>query len=212
MKLLLTSAGITNDSIANALDGLVGKPRQDVKIGYIPTAANMESGNKDWYIAQLTNLHNHGFDWIDIVEIADSDVDYGQRLSEVDVIFVSGGNTFHLLNKYRETGFGKWLEEVLKTKVYVGVSAGSIVMTPSIEVANIPPRDQNYNEIKDLSGMNFVDFEVEPHCEGDRFKVVEEYSKTTGKSIYAIDDDSVVMINDNEVSVISEGEWKYYNG
>ncbi len=211
MKLLLTSTGITNESIAKALDGLIGKPRKDVKIGYIPTAANMESGNKDWYIAQLTNLQNHGFYWIDIVEIADSDVDYGQRLSEVDVIFVSGGNTFHLLNKYRETGFGKWLEEALKTKIYVGVSAGSIVMTPSIEVANIPPRDQNYNNIKDLSGMNFVDFEVEPHCEGDRFKVVEEYSKTSRRPIYAIDDDSVVMINDNEVSVITEGEWKKYD-
>lgn len=210
MKLFLTSAGITNKSIAGAVKKALGKPVSKAKVGFIPTAANMEPGNKDWYIAQLNNLQKFGFNHIDIIEIADRAVDYRKRLKDMDMIFVSGGNTFHLLNEYRETGFGEWLQKALKNKVYVGVSAGSIVMTPTIAVASIPPRDNNFLKLKDLAGMGFVDFEVEPHCAGKRFKTIEKYAKKSDNPIYAIDDDGAVALLDGKIEVISEGKWELY--
>ena len=116
MKLLLTSAGITNRSIAAALQDLTGKQPQESKVGFIPIAANVEGRNKDWYINQFLNLWRHGFNWIDIVDPTAADVDWEKRLEEVNVVFLSGGNTFHLLNQVHKTGFDKWLVKNLNTK------------------------------------------------------------------------------------------------
>jgi len=210
MKLLLTSAGITNQLIADELKTLVGKDSSHTRVGFIPTAANMESGNKDWYIAQLTNLHAHGFDWIDIIELADAAVDWRERLREVDVVFVSGGNTFHLLDQYRKNGFDQWLKNELGERVYVGVSAGSIVATPTIAVADIPPKDRNYANLRDLTGVGLVDFEIEPHCDKQRFETMKSYSETTAYPLYAIDDQSAVLVYGGHERVISQGEWHRY--
>ena len=137
MKLLLTSNGITNSSIASSLDKLLIKPKEEIKIGLIPTAANVEEGNKDWFLEQFTDLHNFGFTNIDIVDISAADVQWKERLEKVDIIYVSGGNTFHLLNQVRRTGFDTWLKENLDNKVYVGTSAGSIIITPTIAIAGV---------------------------------------------------------------------------
>ncbi len=209
MKLLLTSAGIINQAIANALIGLVGKCAEEVKIGFIPTAANVEEGNKDWFISQITNLYRFGFKWIDIVEIVDPIADWKDRLSRVDVTILSGGNTFYLLDTLRQKEFASWFSN--NPKVYVGISAGSIVAGPSVDAATIPPADPNITGITDLTGMKLVDFEVEPHCDNARFKVVEEYASTRFNPVYALDDGSAIRVVDDIVDVVSEGEWKLFN-
>lgn len=210
MKLVLTSAGITNTSIADALTSLISKHVNDCKVGFIPTAANMEAGNKDWYIAQLTNLQKHGFNWIDIIELADESVDWKERLESVDIVFVSGGNTFHLLDRFRKSGFDEWLREELDDRVYVGVSAGSIVAAPTIAVADIPPKDRNFAKLTDLTGVGLVDFEVEPHCDEQRFTIISDYAQKCGNSVYAIDDQTAISVNGDKVQLISEGTWKLY--
>ena len=111
MKLLLTSAGLTNESIAKALSELVDKSLDKVKVGFIPTAANVEEGDKAWFIEQSFDaLNRYGFKWIDMVDPSASEIDWQSRLNDVDIIFVSGGNTFHLLNQFRKSGFDKWLK------------------------------------------------------------------------------------------------------
>jgi len=70
MKLLLTSSGITNDSIANALFELVGKKPEQTKVVFIPTASNVEVGDKGWLINDLVNLQKRGFAEIDIVDVS----------------------------------------------------------------------------------------------------------------------------------------------
>lgn len=210
MKLLLTSGGIRNQSIADALADLVGRPASEVKIAYIPTAANAEEGNKDWFINQFLCFWRYGYSWIDVVDPSAADVDWKARLEDVDVVFVSGGNTFHLLNQYRQTGFGQWLTDNLDTKVYVGVSAGTIVTAPSIDVAAIEPADRNFLNLKDLTGLNVVDFEIEPHCVGERFAVIESYAKDRSYPVYAIDDNTAIKVTDDKIEVVSEGVWEIY--
>src|SRR3990167_3586378 len=211
MKLLLTSQGITTRELAEALSSLVGKSPYDTKIGLIPVARNVEPFKRGGYIGQFLDLWKNGFSDIDIVDPTAADVDWKSRLRDADVIYVAGGNTFHLLNQVRKTGFGKWLNENMKNKVYVGVSAGTILATPTIEVANIPPRDQNFMNLKDLTGLNWADFEIEPHCNKDRFAVVEKYAAKKSYPVYAIDDLSGIKVYGDKVEVISAGTSQRYN-
>jgi dipeptidase E len=213
MKLVLTSAGVNNDSIKRAISQLAMRTPSRTKVGFIPTAANAEEGSKDWYIKQFTDLQAHGYNWIDVIDPSADGIDWKSRLSAVDVIFVSGGNTFHLLNQFRITGIGKWLGGLLKhsDKVYVGASAGTIVATPSIEIASIPPGDPNIPNLENLRGMNWVNFEIEPHCDARRFKTIEFYAQSRRNSVYAIDDETAIVVDGNIVRIVSEGTWKKYN-
>lgn len=210
MKLLLTSAGVTKRSIADSLASLVGKSPSDTKIGYVPIAANAESGNKDWYINQFLNFWRFGYNWIDVIDPTAAGVNWKERLADVDVVFVSGGNTFHLLDQMRKTKFDEWLQKNLETKVYIGVSAGTIVVTPTIEIASMPPADPNLPHITDLTGLQFVDFEIEPHCNQERFLAVETYAKQRSSAVYAIDDQSAIIVDNENVTVVSEGSWQVY--
>ncbi|MDB5188072.1 MAG: hypothetical protein JWO50_592 [Candidatus Kaiserbacteria bacterium] len=211
MKLLLTSAGITNQSIADSLIDLVGKKVEDIKIGFIPTAANIEKGNKDWFIRQFIDLYAYGFTWIDIVDISIPEIDWKNRFAETDVIMVSGGNTFYLLEQIRKAGFAEWLKTIQDTKVYVGISAGSIVATPSIAIAAVDNGDINYSNLTDLNGFGLVDFEVSPHTpeqvsnEGNL-----NYIKSSGAKLYGIDNQSAIRVVDGEVGAVSEGVWIEY--
>lgn len=211
MKLLLTSSGISKKSIADALETLVGKSVSSTKIAFIPTAANGEPGNKDWYINQLLHLWRFGFRWVDIVDPAADGVEWRSRLSQADVILVSGGNTFYLLEQARKSGFLDWLQENLDTKVYVGISAGSILATPTVEIAALPPGDENSNNLTDLRSLGWVKFEIEPHCDEARLDVVSRYAESKSHPVYGIDDQSAIMVHGSDISVISEGFWRIYN-
>lgn len=209
MKLLLTSTGITNDALASGLTKLTGKLPQEVKIGFVPTAANVEEGNKDWVVDQLTNLAKYGYTWIDIVDPCAAGVDWKTRLDETDVIYISGGNTFHLLDQVRKTGFDTWLEAHKQDKIFVGSSAGSIIMTPSIAVAGVEPGDPNLAEITDLQGLGWVDFEISPHVpEMVSVEASSKYQSTTDCELYLIDDNTGILVEDDNIEVITEGAWK----
>lgn len=213
MKLLLTSAGITNRSIADTLLDMVGKHPKDIKVAFISTAANVEEGDKvAWFFRQYEDLRRIGIAWIDMVDFAARDVDWRARLDACDVLYLSGGNTFYLLDQIRKQGFDDYLKTALDSKVYVGGSASSITMTPSIDVATIPPGDSNLPNLADLTGLGYVDFEIEPHCDEDRFTIIETYAKEHNKKIYAIDDETAIKIIDGNIDVISEGKWKISNG
>ena len=147
----------------------------------------------------------------DIIDPTAADVDWEKRLEEVNVVFLSGGNTFHLLNQVHKTGFDKWLVKNLDTKVYVGGSASTILVTPTIEIASMPPGDPNLPGLKDLTGLNWVNFEVEPHCDKNRFAVVEKYATTKPYPVYAIDDETAIKMDGEKIEVVSEGSWMKFN-
>lgn len=183
--------------------------KKEIKTSFIPTAANVEKGNKDWFIYQFTQLQNFGFTWIDVVDISAPGVDFKHRLEHVDVIYVSGGNTFHLLDQVRKTGFDVWLEQALATKVYVGVSAGSILATPSI--ASIDDGDENFLDLIDLTALALVDFEVSPHMSTHvSVEANDSYAKTISNMLYAIDDNTAIAVDGDVIEIISEGEWRKY--
>lgn len=210
MRLLLTPAGITTEAIARKLIELIGDGNK--RVGFITTAANAEPGNKDWFIDQILNLQKYGFDWIDFIDPSAASVDWKTRLSEVGVVFVSGGNTFHLLDQARKTGFDAWLKQNIENIVYVGVSAGSIVMTPNIGIAPVDDGDENLPGITDLTGFNFVNFEVSPHTpEMVSVAANEAYAKSIQNKLYAYNDKSALCVIDSKLKITHDGQYWEFN-
>jgi dipeptidase E len=227
MKLLLTSNGLSNDSIATAFAGLIGKEPKDSKVAFIPTAANAERGNKSWLIDDLYRLKSRGY-FVDIIELTATN---GERLKEaledMDAIFVGGGNTFYLSYWMQKSGLFDMLPELLQTKVYAGISAGSIVagesLTMDSQALENPQafKDEDYDLLGpegESSGktLQLVNFLIRPHLNSGYFslarkELLEEKAKDVKAPIYAIDDNSAVKVTDGSVKVISEGEWLVLN-
>jgi dipeptidase E len=218
MKLLLTSAGLSNKSIINAFLELTEKPFNQLKLVFIPTAANVEKGDKDWLIDDLITCKELGFESIDIVDISAIPKDiWFPRLQDANVFFVEGGNTFHLMNWMEKSGLKEIIPEMLKNKVYVGVSAGSMIMCKNLDMSTSERLySEEIGEYKKDEGLGFVDFLIRPHLNSPYFpnvklKNLEEISRKLPDTFYAIDDKTAIKYEDGKISVISEGEWKKFN-
>lgn len=205
MKLLLTSAGITNKSIANALSAMV----EEIRIAFIPTAANIEPDEKNWLIDNLVECQKLGP--TDIVDIsALTREQWLPRLQKATVLVFGGGNTIHLIEWIHKSGLADELPKLLTTRVYVGISAGSIATNGTIattsdilyEEVEVPPKD----------GLGLVDFYVAPHLNSPYFPkaredIIKQVASKIPGDLYALDDDSAISVIDGKISVISEGNW-----
>jgi dipeptidase E len=218
MKLLLTSAGLTNTSIAKALFEMVGKKPEDTSLVFIPTASNIEKGDKDWLITDLLNLRNQHFKSIEIADISALPKDvWLPRLEEADVIFFEGGNTFYLMDWIRKSGLETVLPKLLETKVYVGVSAGSMVMCSdlSLKLSQIL-YEEDLDKTEDMPGLGYVDFYVLPHLNSAYFTKLREENIQKAvagmiQKIYVLDDQSALKIVDKKVEIITEGKYLKFN-
>jgi len=216
MKMLLTSTGLSTPKIAHEFFSLIvlniPKDPSQIKIAFIPTAAvsDEEKEHAEQSKQQLLTLGIKEEN-INIVNV-DHVISF-EELKNDDAMFVCGGNTFYLLNQMKKMNFEIALNRFLsENKLYVGVSAGSIVVTPSIDVANVEPADPNDVGLTDFTGLNIVDFEVSPHVpEVVSYESVEKYSHTTKNKIYAFDHDCALTIHDNKVGFVGDGKHSEYN-
>lgn len=218
MKLLLTSNGLCNKTVVNALSDLLGRPFKKSSIAFIPTAANVEVGDKHWLINDLDNCIKAGFKAVDIVDIsALSKNQWQPRLDSANVLLFGGGNTRHLSYWIEKSGLIKLLPNYLKTKVYVGISAGSIVMGKNMFLSN---EEKFYYEhpstTKSGKFLNIVDFSIRPHLNNDYFpqvneKNLEEVAKKHSEPIYALDDKSAIKVVDGKIEVVTEGKYLKFN-
>jgi len=214
MKLLLTSGGITNKSISEALFDLVGKNPKNTSLVFIPTASNVEMGDKDWLIDDLVNLKKLGFKSIDIADIsAVPEKIWKSKFEKADIMFFEGGDTYHLMEWVNKSGLAKILPEYLKSKVYVGVSAGSMITNPDLarKISQIV-YEEDLDKDRDMKGLNYVDFYFLPHLNSIYFPIVtgeniRKAVKNMTNKIYVADDQTALKIIDKKVEVVSEGKW-----
>lgn len=215
MKFLLTSNGLSNQSIAGALFELVGKKPEDTTIAFIPTAANVEVGDKGWLINDLLAIKEQNFKSADIVDISALPKEsWEPRLRSADILFFSGGNTSHLMRWINESGLAGLLPELLQKKVWVGISAGSMVVNPTLALCSKDEKiyyEENF-DYKNEEALNFVDFYIRPHLNSSHFpharkEYLEEVAKEFSATIYALDDQSALKYDDGKIEIISEGEW-----
>jgi dipeptidase E len=221
MKLLLTSAGIKNTSIHNALLDLLGKPITECNALCIPTASYghpMAGPGSAWkFIAgqePRTPMCELGWKSLGVLELtALSSIDKERWVSwvrETDVLLVNGGDALYLCHSMRQSGLADLLPS-LDNIVWVGLSAGSMVMTPRIGqefVQWTPPTG-------DDSTLGIVDFSICPHLAsdgvpGNSMATAEEWAAKIAGPAYAIDDETAITVVDGAVEVVSEGHWKRF--
>lgn len=218
MKLLLTSEGITNISIRKALEELLGKPFEKSRTVHVPTAANGETGDKKWVETQVQGLCDLGFADVDVVDISVSPKEIWLPLFEkADVISFGGGSVAYLLEWLEKSGVKKVLPDLLKTRVYMGISAGSMATAKRVSLSkeSILYYEQA-GKLEDLDGLGLVDFEIRPHLNDPYFTQVredflEKLAAENPTPFYAIDDNTAIKVDDNEITVVSEGKWKKFN-
>ncbi len=218
MKFLLTSAGICNPSIVKALFELVGKKAEDTSVVFIPTASNVEMGDKDWVINDLVDLQNQHFKSIDIADIsAVPESIWRPKFESADVLFFEGGNTFYLMEWIEKSGLKNILPELLKTRVYVGVSAGSMVTNTDLLVSiSQIVYEEDLDKTGNIPGLGYVPFYVLPHLNSPYFpklrkENIEKAVAGMTAKVYALDDQTALKVVDGVVEVISEGEYLEFN-
>lgn len=200
-KLLLTSAGFENPKIGKLFLELINKPANEIKIIFIPTAAITKE--EKYYVGKCekellgVGIRNQNIKVLELEhEILYKDVE------NFDVIYVCGGNTFHLLDKVRNTGFDKIIKQFIEEgKIYVGVSAGSIIMGPNIQIAILGDKDEC--GIKDFTGLNLTNIAVSPHTntkeDVDR---VNAFAEQIGYKILPLTDNQALLISDDKIKII----------
>ena len=221
MKLLLTSAGIKNPSIYAALVDLLGKPLAEADALCIPTASYghphvtpqmawqfisgrdpdcpmCELGWKSLGVLELTALPSIAQDrWVSWVRGA-------------DVLLVNGGDPLYLSYWMRQSGLAELLPSLRET-IWVGLSAGSMVMAPNIGeefVGWMPPTGGDET-------LGMVDFAIFPHLDHEllpdnTMATAEKWAAGIGIPAYAIDDETAIKVTDGTIDVVSEGHWRRF--
>lgn len=219
MKLLLTSAGVTNPSIRNALVDLLGKPIAESTALCIPTAQyghpSVGPGARVWeFISGNDTLPMVSLGWksVGVLELtALPSIDEEQwvpLVRETDVLLVAGGDVLYLYHWMRQSGLVDLIPSLHKT-VWVGLSAGSMVMTPEVGDDFIQWRPPD----GDGSTLGHVEFSICPHVApdgepGNSMAEAEAWATTIAGAAYAIDDQTAITVVDGIVEVVSEGHWK----
>ncbi len=212
MKLLLTSAGIRNKTIADAILDLVGVPANEVKLVFVPTAANLEKSGKGWLIDDLRHFQEQDYGFIDIVDISAIPEDkWRPRLEKANLICFGGGDEQYLAKMISESGLGATLPELLETRVFMGISAGSMVagkFMPGEVFKQVYPKEQREKELE--PSLDFVDLIVIPHLNSAHFpqsrKEILESIEDLQTPLYGIDDNSAIKVADGEIEIVGEGE------
>jgi len=220
MKLLLTSAGIKNTSIHDALVDLLGKPIAESSALCIPTAAYghpMAGPGAAWRFISgrepSTPMCELGWKSLGVLELtALPSIDNERWVSwveEADVLLVNGGDALYLCHWMMQSGLADLLPSL--GAVWVGLSGGSMVMTPRIGedfVGWKPPAGGD-------STLGIVDFSIFPHLDHELLPEntmadAEKWAAGIPGPAYAIDDETAIKVADGTVEVISEGHWKLF--
>ena len=220
MKLLLTSAGIQNESIHNALVDLLGKPIADSNALCIPTAQYGHpevSPEMAWQFISgreprcpMTELGWKSLGVLELTALPSLDEDrWVPWVRQADALLVAGGDALYLCHWIRQSGLADLFPSLSDT-VWVGLSAGSMVMTPRI--------GEDFVQWKPPAGgdstLGVVDFSICPHVAqdgmpGNSMAFAERWAAEIGVPAYAMDDESAIKVDDGAVEVVSEGHWKF---
>ena len=222
MKLLLTSAGIKNASIHAALVTLLGKPIAESSALCIPTASYGHPNvtpNMAWQFISgqepRTPMCELGWKSLGVLELtALPSIDAERWHSWVrgtDVLLVNGGDALYLCYWMRQSGLADLLPS-LREMVWVGLSAGSMVMTPRIGADFVKWKPPDGGD----ETLGIVDFSICPHLAqegmpGNSMADAESWAAGIHGPAYAIDDETAIQVVDGVVEVVSEGHWKLFS-
>jgi len=170
MKLILCSEGFSTREIVDKCIELVGKPKNLINVAVINEAYAVETNNLRWTLNNLTKVTENFGGNLELVNLLALDgQEVKQRVEASDVIYVLGGHTDYLMSVLNKSGFSKLLPDLLKTKVYVGSSAGSMVLGKRL---SSQVYEKIYSERNDYGidrYLEFVDISIMPHLDSPNF-------------------------------------------
>ena len=219
MRLLLTSSGLRNETLRQALRDLLGMPFEEANVVYIPTASVAEPGDHSWLVADLNRLYDLGWRQFDVLELNGLPRQVVlDRLRHADVVYVEGGNHYHLARSITENGLAEGFLEALESRVYVGVSAGSMIFSKRLD-------EQSAEVVGDVEDLHLLgattlrppfglfDWYLKPHLYSPDFPErddawAEAIAAKADFPIYFIDDATAVRVDGDEVDVLTEGRWR----
>ena len=195
MKRTVLFSTLTENNRGAILNHIFPSEIQDKVFSYMPS-----SGIKDAerYIEQWRSISQQYGARFNVIDNSVSSADEQRKLLSSNIVVISGGNTFELMRNLRESGLDKTIVEFAEKSDFVlaGFSAGALVLTPSINLCNMPAFDENLVELEDFRGLNIVDFEVFPHYDEYSQKVtLESYRKTTANNVREITDEDYISID-----------------
>lgn len=235
MRLLLTSGGIRNASIRSALVDLLGKPIEEAAALLIPTAAHTMPTATDQLHRIISGDPGMPFaselPWrrLGVLELTALPTvpraHWVAAVRDADALLVHGGDAVYLAYWLRRSGLADVLDELGDT-VWVGLSAGSMVLTPRIgrEFTSWqpplrdgdPPRGRDDVEVLDDTALGLVGFSLFPHLGApstpNTVEAAERWAARLDVPSFAIDDDTAIAVVDGEVRVVSEGTWMPLGG
>jgi dipeptidase E len=217
VKLLLTSGGVTNASIHNALVDLLGKPIAECHALCVPTAQwghpMLGPASVRGFVAADPNYrHLSGLGWasLGVLELTALPTIGAERwlpwVHEADVLLVDGGDATYLCHWMQQSGLADLLPTLPDT-VWVGMSAGSMVLTPRIGTDFV-----NWEPSGGDTTLGLVDFSIFPHLDHELMPEntmagAEKWAAEIAGPAYAIDDETAIRVVDGAVDVVSEGRW-----
>lgn len=227
MRLVLTSAGVTTPRIRSALERLLGKPTAQARAVVVPTAIYPTPGGLAFGWQTLAQQAELGWESLGLLELTAlpslPEDSWLPELREADAIIVGGGNGGYLSYWLHRSGLAAHLPELLQSLVYVGISAGSAMVTSGLRVD--PDRlattgeyyDDEYDEAAPMGfgddrTVPLVDLVVRPHLHAPYFPAATMDLMRTAAArvdvpLYALDDSSAVVVENGTVDVVSDGEW-----
>jgi len=211
---VLCSEGFYTPNTVQACVELCGKPQDQIRVAIINEAYAVEQGDKRWVLNNLNDVAKHFPAEIDIVDLLALPIEQiRQRIMRKDVIFVLGGNTDYLMHVFEKSGFAKILPELLKTKVYVGSSAGSMVIGKRVSsevYAAIYGEDDDFG-VREYMGL--VNFAVKPHMHSPHFPdnrpgILERVTADADFPVYGLKDDSAIVIHRDKQQFIGSEPYR----
>jgi dipeptidase E len=203
--LILTSS---NNYVTENFLKFLPKLPNEMKLTFIPTAAEVEDGDLQWLKDDRQALVNAGFIVTDFTVTGKSKQQVQEMLNGTDFIFVSGGNTFFLLQEMRKSGFADLIAEfVSKGGIYGGSSAGSVVAGPDISLVHGLDDPSLAPELRDHKGLALTDVVVFPHWGSEhfqnRYEKVMKSGYKKGLKIVLLTDDQYLLVNDKKYTIES---------
>ena len=174
------------------------------KILFIPTATNVDEYKKYIHLTRKV-FEDFGYEVENFDISVFSEETVKEKISETKIVFVSGGNTFYLLQELKKKNLISYLRKKIENGLlYIGESAGSVITAPNIGYADIVDDKALATELNDYTGLNLVDFYVVPHFEEEPFvessrKVVELYKDKLDLKV--INNKEVVLVENDDFRI-----------
>ena len=181
------------------------KNTESKKILFIPTATNVDEYKKYIYLTQKA-FEDFGYEVENFDVSIFSEEIAKEKLSEAKIVFISGGNTFYLLQELKRKNLTSYLKERIENGLlYIGESAGSVIAAPDIEYASIVDDKTLATELDDYTGLNLVDFYIVPHFEEEPFvessrNTVELYKDKLDLKL--INNKEAILVENNNFTII----------